>query len=117
MESTDADHLSEQRARAERVGRDVSVPVEVTHSFSSPGLHPAAIVSALRDSGIVDVVVDEELTGDGFWHVAAFTALRLTAPDVDRAENLMARIARDTSARYDGWTTTLTAGESERLRR
>jgi hypothetical protein len=58
----------------------------VTHFFS-PGRHPATIVRALHDLAIVDVVVDEEVTGDGNWHVAAFTTLPLTAPNTNRAED------------------------------
>jgi hypothetical protein len=46
-------------------------PVAVTHFFSSPGRHPAAVVSALREVAIIDVVVDEEVTGDGCRHIAA----------------------------------------------
>jgi hypothetical protein len=108
--------LSEQRARAERVGRDVSAPVAVTHFFSSPGCHPAAVVRALRELAITDVVVDEEITGDGYWHVAAFTAILLTPRVVDQTENRMEQMARDAGARYDGWHITLTVGEEQRLR-
>ncbi|GAA0233494.1 hypothetical protein GCM10010492_35440 [Saccharothrix mutabilis subsp. mutabilis] len=100
------EHLSRQRALAEGAGLDLSAPVAVTQFFSSPGRHPEAIVRGLSDLGLDDVVVDEEVTGDGFWHVAAFTEYRLTAADVGAAESEMQRIASDAGGRYDGWKLT-----------
>lgn len=70
--------MSRERTRAEQAGRDLVVPVSVTHFFSSPGRHPQAVVRDLNDLEINDVVVDEEVTGDGYWHVAAFTTCLLT---------------------------------------
>jgi hypothetical protein len=46
-----------------------------THFFSAfdvPGSPPPnALMHELRGLGL-EVIADEELTGDGFWHVAAF---------------------------------------------
>jgi hypothetical protein len=106
-----AEHLSRERARAERVGRELSVPVAVTHFFSSPGRRPDAVVQALNGLEITKVAMDEELTGDGYWHVAAFTACLLTASEVVGAERLMEQVAQDAGAEYDGWRVTLTVGE------
>ncbi|MET9225953.1 ribonuclease E inhibitor RraB [Lentzea sp. NPDC003310] len=80
----------------------------VTHFFSSPGRHPAAVVDALRELGITEVVVDEEVTGDGFWHVAAFGSLPSDEAAVSDTERRMRRIAQDADARYDGWQATST---------
>ncbi|MDX8031817.1 ribonuclease E inhibitor RraB [Lentzea sp. BCCO 10_0856] len=71
-------------------------------------------MSALRELAITDVVVDEEATGDGYWHVAAFGTLSLVAAEVSRAERQMERIAQDSDARYDGWKVTRTVGEDGR---
>lgn len=91
--------------------------VSVTHFFSSPGRHPEAVVRALNGLEITDVVVDEEVTGDGYWHVAAFTTCLLTVPEAGGVERRMEQIAEDAGAEYDGWRVTLTAGEEQRLLR
>jgi hypothetical protein len=93
------------------------MPVSVTHFFSSPGRRPEAVVHALNGLEITDVVVDGEVTGDGYWHVAAFTTCLLTVPEAGAAERRMEQIAQDAGAEYDGWKVTLTAGEEQRLRR
>ncbi|MEU4742841.1 ribonuclease E inhibitor RraB [Actinosynnema sp. NPDC023658] len=106
-----ADHLARERVRAEQSGRDRSMPVSVTHFFSSPGRHPEAIVQALNDLEITDVVVGEEVTGDGYWHVAAFATCPLTVSEAGGIERRMEQIAEDAGAEYNGWRVTLTAGE------
>ena len=63
------------------------------------------------------MVTDEELTGDQFWHVAAFATLLLTTLDASRAEQQMDVLAKATGAAYDGWEVTLTCGEQQELRR
>ena len=57
----------------------MSSPVEVTHFFSlnTPEARPVATEAALVDLGVRDIVTDEELTGDGHWHLAAFDSLLL----------------------------------------
>jgi hypothetical protein len=109
------EHLSRERARAEQTGRDLSAPVAVTHFFSSPGCRPEAVVRALSVLGITDVTVDEEVTGDGYWHVAAFATCLLAVSEASRIEHRMEQIAQEANATYDGWQVTLTAGEERRL--
>jgi hypothetical protein len=94
-------------------GRDVSSPVRVTHFFSSntPGARPVAAEAALVDLGVRDIITDEELTGDGHWHLAVFDSLVLAPEPVLRREEQMHHVARATDVRYDGWKVTLTAGE------
>ncbi|MEU0883357.1 ribonuclease E inhibitor RraB [Lentzea sp. NPDC005914] len=70
----------------------------------------------MRELAIIDVVVDEEVSGDGYWHVAAFGTLPLVEAEVSQAERQMERIAQDSDAKYDGWKVTLTAGEEQQLR-
>lgn len=106
-----------QRDRAMMAGRDVSSPVGVTHFFSlnTPGARPVATEAALVDLGVRDIVTDEELTGDGHWHLAAFDSLLLAPETVLRCEEQMHRVARATDVRYDGWKVTLTVGEERFL--
>lgn len=97
------DHLLRERARAEHEGWDLSRPVAVTHFFSSPGRYPEAVMRSLDSVGINDVVADEELEGDGYWHVAAFTTCLVTETEIGSVERQMDQIAHDADARYDGW--------------
>ncbi|MGI5170393.1 ribonuclease E inhibitor RraB [Spirillospora sp. CA-253888] len=111
------DHLAEERDRAVRVGRDVTVPVGVTHFFGladPPGPEPVAARAALHAAGAGEVVLDEEVSGDGHWHAAAFCTLLMEDPEVKAAEQQMISLAARHHLRYDGWTVTLTAAE-ERL--
>lgn len=109
------DHLRAERSRAERVGQDLSAPVAVTHFFSSPGRRPDAIVQELRNLGVDQMIVDEELTGDGYWHVAAFATCLLTTSEADGVEHQMEQVAQADEATYDGWKVSLTAGEAQHL--
>jgi hypothetical protein len=65
--------------------------------------------------GMNDLTVDEEVIGDGFWHVAAFTRMLLTEEEAGAVEVRMTRIAKDGQARYDGWQVTLTTREERQL--
>jgi len=107
-----------QYDRAVLAGRDVSAPVEVTYFFGleSPGARPVATEEALSAMGVTDVVVDEEITGDGWWFVAAFTAVRLTPEAIRESKQQMMRLAAATGIRYNGWHVTLNAGEVTQLR-
>jgi hypothetical protein len=117
VDTDGASHLTRERSRAVRTGRDAAAPVAVTHFFSSPGRRPDEVERALRELGITDVVMDEELAGDGYWHVAAFTTLLLTTLDAGQAEQQMELLAQTTGTAYDGWEVTLAAGEEQELRR
>jgi hypothetical protein len=107
-------HDLRERERAARAGRDISVSVGVTHFFSladAPGDRPKGAEDALRVAGIDDLFVDEELSGDRYWHIAAFTVLLLEPRAIRSAERQMAQLATDNGCVYDGWHVTLTAGE------
>jgi hypothetical protein len=112
-----AARVRRQYGRALMAGRDASSLVGVTHFFSlsSPGARPVAAEAALADLGIWDVVADEELTGDGHWHLAAFDSLRLAPETVRRREEQLHRLAQVTNVRYDGGKVTLTVGEERAL--
>jgi len=103
-------HERTQLARALRAGRDVSAPVGVTYFFFARGPEPVEAAAMLRDNGM-RVVVDEEISGDRYWHIAAFTKVTLTASAIHQADSAMERIATQTRVRYDGWHVSLTIGE------
>ena len=98
-------------ARARRAGQGIGSPVPVTHFFFSPGVYPVQAVAALRGMGIDDVVVDEEVSGDRYWHVTAFHTLALTAGAIAEAKREMGRVATQADVRYDGWRVALLVGE------
>lgn len=105
-----------QYDRAVAAGRDISAPVEVTYFFGldSPGARPDATEEALSAMGITDVV-DEEISGDGWCHVAAFPMLQLTPDEIVGAKRLMMRLAVATGIRYHGWQVTLNGIEERQL--
>src|ERR1700751_1882515 len=98
-----------QYDRAVAAGRDISAPVRVTYFFGleSPGSRPDATEEALSAMGVAEVVVDEEILGDGRWHVAAFATLRLTPEAIREAKREMMRLAVATGIRSHGWRVTL----------
>lgn len=106
-----------QYDRAVAAGRDICAPVRVTYFFGlgSPGDRPVATEEALSAMGITDVVVDEEISGDGWWHVATFPMLRLTPEAIVGAKRLMMRLAVATGIRYHGWQVTLNFGQERQL--
>ena len=78
-------------------------PVEISQRFSSPGGHePAELAEELRAMGF-EVVVDEEVDGDGFWHVAAFRNGSLSPPTLSVLTTRMVELANLYEARYDSW--------------
>ena len=115
VEFSPGEHLQYDRAVA--AGRDVSEPVRVMYFFGleSPGSRPDATEEALFAMGAEEVVVDEEVSGDGWWHVAAFTTLRLTPEAVRKSKQQMMQLAVATGIRYDGWKVTLNVGEQRQL--
>jgi Regulator of ribonuclease activity B len=106
-----------QYDRAVAAGRDISAPVRVTYFFGleSPGSRPDATEEALSAMGVAEVVVDEEISGDGRWHVAAFATLRLTPEAIREAKREMMRLAVATGIRYHGWRVTLNVAEERQL--
>jgi hypothetical protein len=107
----------DESARALRAGRELGALVPVTYFFSSPGVYPAPALQALRSMGIDHISVDEEMTGDGFWHVAAFTIAELSEAAISEANAVMGSVAARAGVEYDGWTLTLTVGEERELLR
>lgn len=106
-----------QYDRAAAAGRDISAPVGVTYFFSleSPGSRPDATEEALSATGVAEVIVEEEISGDGWWHVAAFARLRLTPEAIRKSEQQMMRLAAATDVRYHGWQVTLNAAEERQF--
>lgn len=106
-----------QYDRAVAAGRDISAPVRVTYFFGleSPGSRPDATEEALFAVGVAEVVVDEEISGDGWWHVAAFTTLRLTPEAIRESKRQMMRLAVATGIHYHGWKVTLNVAEERQL--
>jgi len=115
VEFSSAERLQYDRAVA--IGRDVSEPVKVTYVFvlESPGPRPDATEEALLAMGAAEVVVDEEVSGDGWWHVAAFTTLRLTPEAIRKSKQQMMRLAVAHGIRYAGWKVTLNVAEERKL--
>lgn len=106
-----------QYDRAVVAGRDISAPVRVTHFFglASPGSRPDAAEEALSAMGVTEVVVDEEISGYGWWHIAAFTTLRLTADEIRKSMQQMTLLGAATGICYVGWQVTLNVAEERQL--
>jgi len=86
-------------------------PVAVTYFFSTQASEPIEAEVALKKYGVSRVIIDEEISGDGYWHIAAFTEVQLTAPAIGHMNEEMESIAAKTRVKYDGWKVTLTIGE------
>ncbi|HEX8099305.1 MAG TPA: ribonuclease E inhibitor RraB [Actinomycetota bacterium] len=84
-------------------------PVQIAHYFSSPGHRPDELADELRGEGF-DVILDEELTGDGFWHAAALRREALTESALSNLKTAMRQVAERYRANYDGWDWRVTAG-------
>jgi Regulator of ribonuclease activity B len=104
----------ELRALHESLGTG---PTEIGHYFSlpqPPGREPAEFASELRDQGF-EVVVDEELSGDGYWHVAAFRTETLTEWSLAEIRSMLATTARHHNMTYDGWNWRTTVALQQRF--
>jgi alkylation response protein AidB-like acyl-CoA dehydrogenase len=71
----------------------------ITHRFFVQGDPPTGLVRELEDAGWADIVVDEEVSGDGYWHVAAS---RVEAADGRSDERELRTLARRYGATYNG---------------
>ena len=78
MVSLGPDDYDRERSRALSAGRDLSREVKITHFFSATGSETLPTRALLEAEGMDEIIVDEELAGDGFWHIAAFTTLLLS---------------------------------------
>jgi hypothetical protein len=51
-----------------------------------------------------EVGADEELTGDGYWHVWAFTLTEANDDALTNADARASAVAKEHGARYDEWS-------------
>jgi hypothetical protein len=116
MVSLSPDDYDREISRALSAGRDLSREVKITHFFSATGSEPLPTRALLEAEGMDEIIVDEELAGDGFWHIAAFTTLLLSPANANDAQDAMERIAQNTGVRYDGWRVTLNVAEETHYR-
>ncbi len=106
----------EDLARLEDLGRrgdDLSRPVRVTHFFGLaryPGAKPVRAREEPEALGF-EALVTEEVTGDGYWHVAAFGEAQLTSEEITRMRLQMEQLARRHQLIYHGWDRTLTVAQ------
>lgn len=71
-------------------------------TFFGNGEGAAFLGDELRERGF-EVVVDEEVTGDTYWHVAAFRLELLDAEDLDRTREELSTLATRFGGDYTGW--------------
>jgi hypothetical protein len=62
-----------------------------------------ALLAAGLGVGEGEVSADEEVTGDGFWHLWAFTVMEATEEALLRADAQARAVAELHGARYDEW--------------
>jgi hypothetical protein len=74
--SPSPDDYDREVSRALSAGRDLSREVKITQFFPVTGSEPLPTRALLEAEGMDEIIVDEELTEDGFWHIAAFTTLQ-----------------------------------------
>jgi broad specificity phosphatase PhoE len=96
--------LADERVRqAREAGYDPAGPVPVTYFFSSPGRRPDTAAAALKELGQRDVILVEESSGDGYWHIASFGELILEPSRISAAQQQMSDLAQEHDVAYDGW--------------
>jgi Regulator of ribonuclease activity B len=99
----------EDERRVEEIHSEGLLPGEerwVTHMFSFP-LNRGGAMAAYRELGEYPFsVIDEELTGDEYWHIATFRRQAITIETVAHARDEMEAIAERFGGEYDGWDLT-----------
>jgi hypothetical protein len=91
---------------------DLRGPLPITHFFSLaslPGPEPTAAGRELEALGY-ETIVTEELTDDGYWHIAAFGNEFLSVDGVATRRTEMEAFANRHQLSYDGWDRTRTIG-------
>jgi hypothetical protein len=80
----------------------------LTHFFSFPLNRDGAMAAdtELVESGWPEVVVDEELEGDDYWHIAAFRRQRVSADSIASIRRELEELAARHGGEYDGWDLT-----------
>jgi hypothetical protein len=95
----DARHLTELQAEG-------LLPDEerwVLHTFSF-ALNPSGAMAAYQELGEYPFsVIDEELTGNDYWHVATFRRQPITTEAIAGARAEMQAVAERFGGDYDGW--------------
>jgi hypothetical protein len=94
-------------------------PTMIGHYFSlaePPGREPTEFASELVDLGF-EVIVDEELSGDGYWHVAASRQETLTESSLAAIRSMLATSAERHNMTYDGWDWRTTVALMQRFPR
>lgn len=92
-------------------------PTEIGQYFSlarAPGREPAQFASELRDLGF-EVIVDEEVSGDGYWHVAAYRTETPTESSLAETKSMLATTARLHNMTYDDWDWRTTVALQQRF--
>jgi regulator of ribonuclease activity B len=80
----------------------------VTHFFSFPLNREGAMAAynELTEGGWPEVVTDEELEGDNYWHIAAFQRQRISADSIAATRKELEELAARHGGGYDGWDLT-----------
>jgi len=95
-----------KRLRSLAVDAPAEAATTVSHAFSfesNPhGAH--ALAAELRKRRFTRVWVGEEVTGDGYWHVAARRLQSLDQRAFANASRTMRRLAVEHGGHYDGWS-------------
>lgn len=96
----------------------------VAHSmscFDSTHAQRAALRDDLRSAGLGvepgEIRVVEEITGDGHWHLSAFTLLHASLGELLAADRRVREIADEHGARYDNWEVMRDSGTGRLKRR
>jgi hypothetical protein len=103
--------LDEELRSLRAEGRSRDDDVWVAHYFiffqSSRGERRSlreALLAVGLGTGEGEVGADEELTGDGYWHLWAFTLVKATEQALLGADAQARAVAESHGARYDEWS-------------
>jgi hypothetical protein len=95
-------------AELERAGLPIGEHRWLTHFFSFPLNRDGAMAAwaELERCGWPEVVIDEEVEGDDYWHIAAFGRLAVTAESIAATRRDLKQLAERHGGVYDGWDLT-----------
>jgi hypothetical protein len=96
------ERLLHERPDADRVAYALWHGFSFLHDSAFGGGSPDAVADWLKARGF-DVMVDEEITGDGYWHVAAFRRDRLEPTSLLELNRELSDLAGRYGGTYDGW--------------
>jgi hypothetical protein len=118
--SAAAGNAEEDSAKIEelqRLGWAVGELHEIGHFFSlrePPGQEPRAAVQELRALGLW-TALDEEVSGDGYWHIGAFANQKLSSDGVASWRRTMESLAERHQLVYEGWNKPLASHGPRRV--